>query len=210
MTGRDEEPSPLAPGTVVTLIETWRGRTISVRPVRIVEDVPHRHRAFYLAPGTRWLNDPRDGGEVRFRDDPWELEPKIRDRPVLSFSFPETPYAVLLTWTTEWAFEGYYVNMQSPLRARGATLEFTDLFLDARIPPARDSSEWKDEQELAEAVRRGFLTEAEAQEVRRAGERAIERVLLRQPPFDEDWESWRPDPAWGPLDLPPDQAPEAV
>jgi predicted RNA-binding protein associated with RNAse of E/G family len=117
---------------------------------------------------------------------------------------------VLLSWTIEWGFQSYYINMQSPLREHGATLEFTDLFLDARIPPERDTYEWKDEQELAEAVRRGFLTEAEAQEVRRAGERAIERVLRREPPFDEDWEAWRPDPAWGPLDLPPDQAPEAV
>jgi uncharacterized protein len=123
---------------------------------------------------------------------------------VLSFAFPETAYGVLLSWTVEWAFEGYYVNIQSPLRERGATLEFTDWFLDVRIPPARDGYEWKDEHELAEAVGRGFLTEADAHDVRWAGERAIEQVLLREPPFDEDWPSWRPDPSWGPLDLPGD------
>jgi predicted RNA-binding protein associated with RNAse of E/G family len=133
----------------------------------------------------------------------------VRDRPVLSFAFPETPYGVLLSWTVEWAFEGYYVNIQSPLRERGTTLEFTDWFLDVRIPPARDAYEWKDEHELAEAVRRGFLNEADAHDVRWAGERAIEQVLLHEPPFDEDWPSWRADPAWGPLELPSDQVPDA-
>jgi len=183
---------------------------MSMRPVRVVEDMPHHHRAFYLSPGSRWLNDPRDHGEVRFHDTAWELEPKVRERPVLSFAFPETAYAVLLSWTAEWAFEGYYVNIQSPLRERGATLEFTDWFLDARIPPARDTYEWKDEHELAEAVRRGFLTEADAHGVRWAGERAIEQVLLHEPPFDDDWEAWRPDPSWGPLDLPSDRASNAL
>jgi hypothetical protein len=173
----------------------------------VVEDVPHHHRTFYLAPGSRWLNDPRDHGEVRFLDGSWELEPKVRDRPVLSFAFPETPYAVLLTWSVDWDFEGYYVNIQSPLRiADDEALEYTDWFLDARIPPARDTYAWKDDDELEEAVAAGLLSGAEALDVRWAGERAIEQVLLHEPPFDEDWSAWRPDPSWGPLDLPADGA----
>jgi len=198
------EAEALTPGTVVMLREVWRGRAMSLRPVRIVEDVPHHHRAFYLSPGSRWLNDPRDHGEVRFHDGPWELEPKVRDRPVLSFAFPETAYAVLLSWTADWTFEGYYVNIQSPLRERDGALEYTDWFLDVRIPPARNTYEWKDEDELVEAVGRGLLTEADARDVRWAGERAIEHVLLWEPPFDHDWTSWRPALAWGPLDLPTD------
>jgi hypothetical protein len=173
-----------------------------MRPVRVVEDLPHHHRAFYLAPGTTWLNDPRDAGEVRFLDAPWALEPLVRERPVLSFAFPETPYAVLLSWSASWSFRGYYVNVQSPLRARGAELEYTDWFLDVRIPPSRDGYAWKDEDELAEAVARGLVSAGDAREIRWAGERAIEHVLLREPPFDADWERWRPDPTWGPLDLP--------
>ena len=113
-----------------------RGRAGS-RPcgrVRVVEDVPHQHRAFYLAPGSRFLRDPRDPGEVRFSDRAWRLERRERDRPVLSFAFPETPYAVLLSWSVEWRFEGYYVNIQSPLRERDGVLEYTDWFLDVRIP----------------------------------------------------------------------------
>jgi len=202
--GDGDEPEPLAPGTVVTLREVWRDRTIAARPVRVVDDVPHHHRSFYFAPGSRWLNDPRHLAEVRFSDDTWELEPAVLDRPVLSFALPETAYAVLLSWNTAWRFEGYYVNIQSPLRGNGNPFDYTDWFLDVRIPPARDLYEWQDEDELIEAVERGLLTEAEAKDVRWAGERAVEQILLREPPFDEDWASWRPDPSWGPLELPHD------
>ena len=60
--------APFEPGSVVTLRETWQGRLTALRSVRVVEDVPHHHQAFYLAPGSRWLNDPRHMGEVRFLD----------------------------------------------------------------------------------------------------------------------------------------------
>jgi uncharacterized protein len=173
---------------------------LAERLVRVVRDVPGRYQAFYLAPGSRFLNDPRDHGEVRFHEGPWELETVVRDRPVLSFAFPETPYAVLLSWTARWEFRGYYVNIQSPLRpAEPGTFEYTDWFLDVRIPPALDTHEWKDEHELAEAVTRGLLTESEALEIRSSGERAIEHVMRRRPPFDDDWSSWRPDSSWGPI-----------
>lgn len=199
--GNGREPEPLAPGTVVTLREVWQGRTLAARPVRVVEDVPHHHRAFYFSPGSRWLNDPRHLGEVRFSEGDWELEPAVLDRPVLSFALPETAYAVLLSWDARWRFEGYYVNIQSPLREHDGAFEYTDWFLDVRIPPARDTYEWKDEHELTEAVERGMLTEGQSHDVRWAGERAVEQVLLGEPPFDLDWAAWRPDPAWGPLDL---------
>jgi hypothetical protein len=200
--GNGADAEPLAPGTVVTLREVWQGRLTSLRPVRVVDDVPHHHRSFYFAPGSRWLNDPRDRGEVRFLDEPWELEHEVLDRPVLSFAFPETAYTVLLSWDAAWGFEGYYVNVQSPLRGHGGDLDYTDWFLDARIPPPRDAYEWKDEDELAEAVARGLISGADANDVRWAGERAIEHVLLCEPPFETDWSLWRPDPSWGPLDLP--------
>jgi hypothetical protein len=198
----EAEPEPFPPGTVVALRERWQGRLTALRAVRIVEDVPHHHRTFFLAAGSLFLRDPLEPGEVRFSDEEWQLETRERDRPVLSFAFPETAYAVLLSWDARWRFAGYYVNIQSPLRLRERGFDYTDWFLDVRIPPARDTYEWKDEHELAEAVQRGFLTRSEADDVRWAGERAVEHVLLHEPPFDQEWSSWRPDPSWGPLDLP--------
>jgi hypothetical protein len=197
------DPPPLEPGDPVTLREVWEGRILAARPVRVVEDVPSRHRAFWFAPGTRWMNDPRDHGEVRFLDTSWELEARVLDRGVLSFSFPDTPYAVLMNTDEAGAFTGYYVNIESALRPWEGGFDYTDWFLDVRIPIDRSSYAWKDEVELAEAMRRGLMSRREAHDIRRAGERAIEHVLLREPPFDEPWEDWRPDPGWNPPELAP-------
>lgn len=190
------------PGEPVTLREVWGGRILAARPVRVVHDGSD-HRSFYFAPGTRWKNDPRGHGEVRFLDTGWELEDRVRDRPVLSFAFPHEAYAVLLTWNVDASFDGYYVNLESPLRPWAGGFDYVDHFLDVLVPPGRTGSEWKDEAELAEAVRRGLLSDVEAREVRRAGERAIEHLLSALPPFDRDWEGWRPDPAWTPPCLAP-------
>jgi hypothetical protein len=32
--------------------------------------------------------------------------------------------------------------------------------------------------------------------MRADGERAVRRILDREPPFDRDWTTWRPDPSW--------------
>jgi Protein of unknown function (DUF402) len=174
---------------------------VAARPVRIVEDVAHHHRAFWFAPGSRWKNDPRDHGEVRFYEGRWELEDMTLDGGVLSFAFPETGYAVLMRIDASGTFTHYYVNIQSPLRASAVGFDYTDWFLDVRISADRSTYEWKDEDELAEAVARGLVGERSAHDIRWAGERAIEHVLLREPPFDRDWEDWRPDPTWQPLVL---------
>ena len=76
--------------------EVWGDRVLAVRPLRVVHDGDD-HRSFFFAPGTAWKNDPRDHGEVRFLDRPWELQDMVRDRPVLSFAFRDRAYAVLLT-----------------------------------------------------------------------------------------------------------------
>ena len=196
------EPDPLPAGTAVTLRERWRGRTLAARPVRIVEDLPHHHRAFWFAPGTRWKNDPRDHGEVRFYDGAWELEDLILEGGVLSFAFPETSYAVLMRIDATGTFTHYYVNIQSPLRRSPVGFDYVDLFLDVRIAADRSSYGWKDEDELQEAVDRGMVSEREAHDIRWAGERAIEHVVLREPPFDRDWAAWSPDPSWEPPSLP--------
>ena len=38
--------------------------------------------------------------------------------------------------------------------------------------------------------------------VRAEGERVVELIERRAPPFGEDWPAWRPDPAWGVPELP--------
>jgi hypothetical protein len=47
------------------------------------------------------------------------------------------------------------------------------------------------------------LTAAHVAAYRTEGERAATRITRREPPFDNDWTAWRPDPAWGVPVLPP-------
>ena len=55
---------------------------------------------------------------------------------------------------------------------------------------------WKDQDELAEAVRRGIWSGEQAASFRLEGEVAVHRVIGGNPPFDRDWPIWRPDPRW--------------
>jgi hypothetical protein len=55
---------------------------------------------------------------------------------------------------------------------------------------------WKDEDEFEEAIEKGIYLPEQARAIRAEGERALKRLLAREPPFDERWEDWRPDPSW--------------
>lgn len=192
------------PGDVVALREVWDGRVFCARPVTIVEDTPERS-IFYVPPIVHSLQPEDDAGvPLRIPDRDWHLqEREVRHQAVLSFAFPETPYAVLASWDpSTWAFREWYVNAQSPLRRTGVGFDTREHVLDALVPPDRSSWVWKDEDELAGAVDEGLFSPDEAEGFRAAGERGVEQVILREPPFDEDWESWRPDPAWGEPRLP--------
>ena len=79
---------------------------------------------------------------------------------------------------------------------------YLDQMLD--IVVASDLSEWtwKDEDELEATVARGILSTEEADVIRAEGERVIEALNARRPPFDEPWDQWRPDPSWPAATLP--------
>jgi hypothetical protein len=204
---RTDGPSaaPHAPGDVVVLRELWRGRVWAARPAHVVVDEPAL-RMFHVPPRVLVLEAGGAAG-LPLRLPPsegWRLRrvPRSPTR-VLSFAFPDTPYAVLAIWAPDGSFRGWYVNLQRPLVPSPAGFDTTDLVLDVRIDPD-GRWRWKDEDELAEAIARGLLDEEAATRLRRWGERAVEHVVLREPPFDRDWRGWRPDPRWAPPELPPE------
>jgi hypothetical protein len=181
------------------LREIWRGRIWTARPALIVRD-DDRAMMFAVLPGTHWRGPVRSNGTpLRLPEDEWRLVERLwTGHRILSFAWPEVAHAVLLFWehgTDE--FAGWYVNLQTPLRRTAVGFDYLDHALDARIAPDRSSWSWKDEADLDDAVARGIFTSEEARAFREEGERAVRRVLDRRPPFDERWEEWRPDPAWG-------------
>jgi Protein of unknown function (DUF402) len=183
-------------GDAVALREVWQGRVFEARPMIVVQDDPEQ--TMLLLPGGVGCGLPigADGRALRLPDRPWHLEVRPRGaQPILSFAWPETHYSVLL-WTADDAPRVWYVNLQDPLTRTPIGFDTVDHALDVVIELDRSSWRWKDEDELADAVSSGSFSAEEAATFRTWGERAIERILHRDPPFDRDWDGWRPDPAW--------------
>ncbi len=191
-------------GDVVVLREVWDGRVFCARPVTVVEDTPARS-IFYVPPVIHALEpEDEEGAPVRIPDRRWRLkEHEVHHDHVLSFAFPDTSYAILASWDGDsGAFRGWYVNLQSPLRRTDIGFDTREHVLDVLVSSDRSSWRWKDEDELEQAVEEGLFSPQEAAGFRAAGERAAERVMLHEPPFDEDWERWRPPPGWNAPELP--------
>jgi hypothetical protein len=180
----------------------WLGRVWEARPAVVVRDTAEERR-FYIPPAApiRVAVGP-DGRELRLYRDEWRLAVRTSRRRILSFSWPDRPYAVLAFWSDHWAFDGWYVNLETPLRPTPAGFDFTDHCLDVLVSADRSTWTWKDEDELAEAVAAGIFSPEEAAQFRRDGQRAVRHLLDREPPFDREWSDWRPDPDWGTPVLP--------
>lgn len=185
------------PGDSVVLREVWAGRVFEARPATVVQDEPWQQMFFVPTGVTFGLPLDEDGTELRLPDRPWDL--RIREvgwlHPVLSFAWPDTPYSILLWWVAG-VPQRWYVNLQAPLRRTSIGFDTTDHALDVLVALDGTEWEWKDEEELADAVRDGLFTEDDAAWFRHWGERAVEHIVLRLPPFDVDWRAWTPDPSW--------------
>lgn len=192
------------PGEAVVLRDVLRGRIWAARPLTVVAD-GERGWMFYLPLGTPWLGPPSHEGAIRLKAPgaEWALSERRWDQAhVLSFAWPGAGHAVLHFWDEAWRPRCWYVNVEAPLRRFELGFDTLDHDLDLLIEPDRSSWRWKDEDEVAEGIRLGVYTQAEAEAFRREAEAGLRRVVDREPPFDREWADWRPDPGWAPPVLP--------
>ena len=162
----------------------------AARPFRVVEDTPER-LAFWTCEGAsmKLPADP-DGNRIRQQRDDFTLVDEVwRGNDSLRIAIPGAAHSVLLWWV-EGELQGWYVNLETPLRRTSIGFDYLDQKLDLVVRPD-GSWRWKDEDELAEAVELGILDRDEAAAVRAEGER-----VLAAWPFPTGWEEWRPDPEW--------------
>jgi hypothetical protein len=192
-----------APGDVVALREIWNGRVWYAWPAVVVRDDPNL-RMLHVPPYARCRQPVGDDGvALRLPAERWTLEEVERgSTSMLSFAFPDIPYAVILGFDEAGVLLEYYINLERPLTPSPAGFDTVDHLLDVTIAPDRSEWTWKDEDELREAVDRGIFSEEDAEWFRFWGERGVEQVLLHEPPFDREWSGWRPDPSWGDASLP--------
>jgi predicted RNA-binding protein associated with RNAse of E/G family len=201
--GTDDAIAPFEPGATVAIRELWDGRVWFARPATVVRDDPNLTMLVVHPHAT--AKEPVDpaGVPLRIPTGDWTLRDIRRGGTWnLSFAFPDTPYAVILGYEATGDLREYYVNLQTPLARSQTGFDLVEHILDVTIPPDRSTWAWKDEDELGEAIDGGLFTEEDAAWFRYWGERAVEHILLREPPFDEDWAAWQPDPTWPEPELP--------
>jgi hypothetical protein len=172
--------------------ELWRGRVWRVSPCRIVEEddgllvlwQPENTPVWRPISAGRELRIPGDGD--------WTLEPVPLAPEGLGLVRLGARHSLWLMWQTG-EFVQWYVNFERGHVRTPVTVDTVDEKLDLVVAPD-GTWRWKDEDELAEAGRRGYLDEAA---VRAEAER-----VLGDPPWPTGWEDWRADPSWPAPELP--------
>ena len=185
-------------GDPVLLRSSYRGVVRWCWPHHYVGEWDGRH-GIYVQPGAKGKLVKRalDGGYLEY----WSSGAPAfdwvwQDARVLRFMRPGDRHTVEVWWDAEWSFLGWYVNLQAPVTVNGAVLDTTDWALDITVE-TDGAWQWKDEDDLAEAVRLGIFDEEIAALARAEGERV---VAAR--PWPTGWEKWRPPADWQPLALP--------
>ena len=192
------------PGNQIQVEFRVGGDPFLVMPVTVVKD-SERCIAHYLASGTRYLRRVLQDGAAVPRVVPIQelyrvgsrlMEDEWRGAHRLVVTRPGQAHAVFLRWSAAaWEFNGWYVNLQQPLKRTGSGFTTEDHFLDVVVTPDR-TWQWKDEDELEEAVAVGRVSQGEADAIRREGERVVSDIEAERFPFDDSLTEWRPDPAW--------------
>ena len=186
------------PGEHILLRQVWLGKVWFVRPVTVVRNTPELI-ALYLAPGSicKWPRT-KEGQKLRIPQDDWVLQDVPWVGCMLRLTVPGEAHSVLLFWDESGQFVSWYIDLETQMSRTPLGFDYMDQMLDIVVAPDLSWWRWKDEDELEECVRLGLWNAAQAAAVRAEGERALARLLAREPPFDERWEDWRPDPTWDP------------
>lgn len=191
------------PGDVVRYEGVAFGDVFVRVPVRVICDEPGLV-TLWMAPGssllTRVLADGHPVPRVMSADEYARLDTRLEARSyahgILAAIPTDRSYAIQLSWEDPgWRFRGWYVNVQTPLERTPHGFRARDLYLDVVVDPDR-AWRLKDEDELAEAVSKGRLTQSEADGILDEADRLIPDIEARRFPFDDTYIDFRPDPSW--------------
>jgi hypothetical protein len=147
--------------------------------------------ALVVGDGVAWLppGTPYAIGTDLFAD--WTYRFRELRRPQLRVTRPGDAFSIFLF------ADGWYVNLEQPQQRTALGLDYEDELLDVWVPFGGEP-ELLDEDELEEAVRRGFISPDRETEIHAKAER-----IIAEPPWPTGWEDWKPEPGWQVPDLPP-------
>lgn len=190
------------PGDIVPIRHVQDDVVRFAEAVVVVEDRPERLVVFApVGCHMQWSEIDWETGEF---SGPHPRRRNITD--ALKIIEPGAQHTTSLFFSEGMArFICWYVDLEEPTRRAGGGLVTFDRSLDIVVGPDR-RWRWKDEDHFAHIQRLGWITPARAAELRAEGERVVRRIEAREPPFDDRWLDWRPDPSWPTPELPSDWA----
>jgi hypothetical protein len=192
--------SHFSPGQTIVCRLLWHDMVWEERPEIVVQDTPDL-LALYLPPDAIIRQPISPAGTKATYEDrlnlTWSLaEAAWKGLKRLRLSIPGAFYSVLLWFNSEDnALRAWYINLEEPLYRTTAGFDYIDLFLDIIAEPDLSGWRWDDEDELREAVARGFVSEKTSAMLYSEGRKAIELLQSGNSIFN-GWETWSPDPAW--------------
>ena len=174
--------------------ETWRGRVWRAQPMRLVEERGDE-LVLWHPPGTpARIPYARHGERLRIPgDEDWELRDEHAPGESLGLMRLGRRWSVWHERDAHGAFTHWYINFERESRRTPVAIELIDEKLDFVVTPD-GRVRWKDEDELVEAARLGYVDEDDV--------RAQAAAVLADPPWPTGWEDFRGDPAWPVPELP--------
>jgi hypothetical protein len=187
------------PGQTAITRTLWQGRIWAAGPYFIVQDTPEL-LAMYIVPGVIFFRPfARSGGRItpraRINGDFVVREALWSDFIMLRLKIPDSDYSVELFFNADLSLRAWYINMETPFRRFALGFDYDDEELDVILKPDLSSWEWKDEDDLKEAVELGLTSRERASFLYKEGERVAKWIQSGKSPYN-GWEKWRPDPAW--------------
>jgi Protein of unknown function (DUF402) len=173
-----------------------KGRVVMAMPSLLVDRDAERI-VTWIEPGTP-IAYPLGRANGRLRPfEEWDVELRTWKGPG---RLEVTPFgrrhSIRLLRGGDGAFRGWYVNLQAPLAVSRFGVDTTDWQLDLWIEESGDVH-WKDEDDLARAVKLEIMTTEEARLAREEAHRVLDEW-----PFPTGWEDWQPDGQWALQTLP--------
>ena len=179
--------------------DVYCGRVRSAVAMLVVEDQADQVVLFQPRAAPFALPADRAG---RLTKDVLEFDHLVRIRwnaaEQLLIARRDAEHAVIVRFadTTSREIAEWYVNLQAPFVRTRLGFDTTDYALDVVISPDRREWRWKDQDELQRLVTAGQFTPGQADEFYMEGRRVIYAARLGQPPFNDHWDGWLPDPEW--------------
>lgn len=190
-------------GEVVAVREVLHHKVYSAVAMRVVQDTPN-FSVLYISPRTPYFWPHTLSGEsIRIQTDEWVLQKnQWTFGDALYFIQPGSGYTVSAIWN-HIVFDHWKINLEEPMRRTSLGFDYMDQLLDIIVSADRSFWQWKDEDEIQQAQERGIFTAEQVRELYQRGEYAVQLLQAKQPPFDKDWQNWKPDLSWRtPLNLP--------